>query len=210
MASLCPRCACALTSLWARHDVVQEMIYLGSERFNSELMWARLRACRTLELPMGCGTNNAEGRENLREVGLVGGHAYSILDVREATTTAGEVVRLLRVRNPHGCTEWNGDWSDDSDMWKQLVDSSSVGVGPGDGGGSSDGGDGGSSSARLPRCPFGARCYRTGNPRHVAEFSHDAAPAADDASGFARTGVDDGTFWMDYTKFMVRPPRRRR
>ena len=37
---------------------------------------------------MGCGTNNAEG-SNLREVGLVGGHAYSILDVRELGSGSG-------------------------------------------------------------------------------------------------------------------------
>ena len=104
---------------------------------------------------MGCGTNNAEGQQNLHEVGLVGGHAYSILDVREATTRSGERLRLLRVRNPHGCTEWNGEWSDASDLWSQLV-------------GSDGGGAGGA-----------------------------AGP------GFERTGVDDGTFWIDYTKFMM-------
>jgi len=51
---------------------------------------------------MGCGTNNAEG-SNLTQVGLVGGHAYSILDVREAATRAGEVAALaaaLRTRWP--------------------------------------------------------------------------------------------------------------
>jgi hypothetical protein len=104
---------------------------------------------------MGCGTNNAEGQQNLHEVGLVGGHAYSILDVREATTRSGERLRLLRVRNPHGCTEWNGEWSDASDLWSQLV-------------GSDGGGAGGAAGL-----------------------------------GFERTGVDDGTFWIDYTKFMM-------
>ena len=74
------------------------MIYLGDDAFDSELMWARLQCYRHLGLPMGCGTNNAEGRDNLKEVGLVGGHAYSILDVREAVTRRGEAVRLLRVR----------------------------------------------------------------------------------------------------------------
>ena len=71
-----------------------EMIYLGDDKFDSELMWARLRSYRALGLPMGCGTNNAEGSSNLKEVGLVGGHAYSILDVREAVKRTGETVRL--------------------------------------------------------------------------------------------------------------------
>ncbi len=166
-----------------------EMIYLGDDHFDSELFWARLRACRALGLPMGCGTNNAEGSANLKEVGLVGGHAYSILDVREAITKTAETVRLLRVRNPHGCTEWSGDWSDDSEMWSQLVSSSQGGAGPS------------SSSSSLPMCPYGAGCYRQGNPQHAAEYRHHALPS--DASGFERTGVDDGTFWIDYTKFLM-------
>ena len=73
---------------------------MGEHGFESEAMWARLKAWSALGLPMGCGTNNAEG-SNLREVGLVGGHAYSILDVREAVTRGGEAVRLLRIRTPH-------------------------------------------------------------------------------------------------------------
>jgi hypothetical protein len=76
------------------------MVDMGEHGFESEAMWARLKAWSALGLPMGCGTNNAEG-SNLREVGLVGGHAYSILDVREAVTRGGEAVRLLRIRNPH-------------------------------------------------------------------------------------------------------------
>ncbi len=184
---------------------------LGDERFDSELMWARLRAYRRLGLPMGCGTNNAEGQQNLREVGLVGGHAYSILDVREATTRTGERVRLLRVRNPHGCTEWNGEWSDASDMWSQLLGGAADGTGDADADGRGAGGGGPSARpscaacssspslplSHLPACPYGARCYRQGNPQHAARFRHDAPAAADHASGFERTGVDDGTFWID-------------
>jgi len=44
-----------------------EMIYLGDDAFDSELMWARLRAYAQLGLPMGCGTNNAEGASSLRQ-----------------------------------------------------------------------------------------------------------------------------------------------
>lgn len=174
-----------------------EMIYLGDDQFDSEWMWARLKAYVRLGFPMGCGTNNAEGSESLKEVGLVGGHAYSILNVREAMTKQGGVVRLLRVRNPHGCTEWNGEWSDASDAWAQLLGSDDNCRGHANGGG------GGSTSAdALPLCPYGAACYRQ-HPQHRAEYRHHALPsdhAAANAAGFERTGVDDGTFWMDYTK----------
>ncbi len=68
---------------------------------------------------MGCGT---ELRGDLREVGLVGCHAYSILDVTEIFDSRLENghVKLLLVRNPWGQHEWKGDWSDDSALYKQL------------------------------------------------------------------------------------------
>ena len=56
---------------------------------------------------MGCATAHDP---SLREVGLCGGHAYSILDVREIVDRRIEHGRakLLRIRNPHGVGEWNG------------------------------------------------------------------------------------------------------
>lgn len=45
--------------------------------------------------------------------GLAGPHAYSILEAR--TIPGG--IRLLKVRNPWGMTEWDGDWSDRSKKW---------------------------------------------------------------------------------------------
>ena len=44
--------------------------------------------------------------------GLVPGHAYTLLTVRQACG-----VRLLRLRNPWGDHEWTGDWSDKSVLW---------------------------------------------------------------------------------------------
>ena len=131
-----------------------EVIEFSAGSFDSELLWARLKAYRQLELPMGCGTESAVGSEELREVGLVGHHAYSLIDVREARRRDGERVRLLRIRNPHGVGEWNGAWSDASAEWADLV-----GGGAGGGGGSQ--------------------------------------------GSFERSGVDDGTFWMDFTRFLM-------
>ncbi|VDK74362.1 unnamed protein product [Anisakis simplex] len=49
--------------------------------------------------------------------GLVKGHAYSITGMRMVDTPEGKVP-LLRIRNPWGNEqEWNGDWSDDSELW---------------------------------------------------------------------------------------------
>ena len=52
--------------------------------------------------------------------GLLGFHVYSITKVIEATLQSSEKVYLIRIRNPWGDTEWNGDWSDDSKEWKSI------------------------------------------------------------------------------------------
>mmetsp|Transcript_27020 Transcript_27020/g.53989 ORF Transcript_27020/g.53989 Transcript_27020/m.53989 type:complete len:460 (+) Transcript_27020:1810-3189(+) len=90
---------------------------------------------RQKRLPMGCGTTTSQA-------GLVGMHAYSILDVQEirdvgidffrdeAIEGMGNVsgfskfdgtVRLLRIRNPHGRGEWKGNFSDRSGVWDKLL-----------------------------------------------------------------------------------------
>jgi hypothetical protein len=59
--------------------------------------------------------------------GLVGTHAYSILDARELGLIPGLNLgngmlgqkQLIKLRNPWGRYEWKGEWSDDSDEWKQ-------------------------------------------------------------------------------------------
>jgi len=104
-------------------------------------LWEDLKGWRRKKLPMGCGTDRSAG-------GLIGMHAYSILDVRELTNvdieffrgrlvngTLGNVsgfteydgkLRLLRVRNPHGQGEWKGEFSDKCKTWQKLLESSGI------------------------------------------------------------------------------------
>lgn len=85
---------------------------------------------------MGCGTSTSQ-------VGIIGGHAYSVLDVKEIKnvrfdffkdkifsgvmgnvsgfTEFDGTVRLLRIRNPHGKSEWKGEFSDNSPIWEKLL-----------------------------------------------------------------------------------------
>lgn len=115
------------------------------EAHDFSLLWQRLRACSWLGLPLGCATAHDP---QLREVGLCGSHAYSILEVREARArSGGPAVRLVRIRNPHGVGEWTGAWSDKSAEWAQLLGS--------------------------------------------------------EARDLERTGVNDGTFWMELTHFVM-------
>ena len=94
---------------------------------------------------MGCATG---GGQDLKQVGLSANHAYSIVDAREVTQTSGDRVQLLRIRNPHGQGEWNGEWSDTSSQWASVISCSQ------------------------------------------------------ESQEIERSGVDDGCFWMELTKFV--------
>ena len=95
---------------------------------------------------MGCATHRGDAAR-----GIVGGHAYSVMDVREvrgltkgrqttlgesrigcseivaeeeaetARRSADETLRLVRVRNPWGRKEWNGEWGTGSEVWTKKL-----------------------------------------------------------------------------------------
>lgn len=49
--------------------------------------------------------------------GIMSGHAYAVMDLREVVDDKGKKIRLVKVRNPWGSHEWTGDWSDNSPLW---------------------------------------------------------------------------------------------
>ena len=50
------------------------------------------------------------------KAGLVPGHAYSIIQVKQH-----EDIKLVNIRNPWGRFEWDGDWSDDHELWTEEL-----------------------------------------------------------------------------------------
>lgn len=67
---------------------------------------------------MGCAieTQNPNQREVKLGNGLLMGHAYSITGMEEL----GNGAKLIRIRNPWGQVEWNGAWSDSSELWDSV------------------------------------------------------------------------------------------
>ena len=44
----------------------------------------------------------------------------SLIQVERVKTTTGSEVRLVKLRNPWGETEWTGEWSDGKDEWDTV------------------------------------------------------------------------------------------
>ena len=147
--------------------------------FTPRIFWNELMSYRRKRLPMGCGTSSSQE-------GIIGMHAYSILDVREvknvgaeffydkiAQGTLGNVsgftdldgtVRLLRIRNPHGQGEWKGEWSDKSDSWQKLL---------------------------------AHRNIASNSSDSCVDLTKPMSPELE------RTMRNDGTFWIDYDSFLM-------
>lgn len=62
-----------------------------------------------------CTTAIQNSGESEREDGLIAGHAYSVTDAR-TVSVEGHRYHLLKLRNPWGQVEWNGDFSDSSEL----------------------------------------------------------------------------------------------
>jgi len=60
---------------------------------------------------LGCSISGA-GKESAKENGLITSHVYSLLQIFSEELDDGTAVRLVKLRNPWGNSEWNGDWSD--------------------------------------------------------------------------------------------------
>lgn len=89
-----------------------------SKASDFEYIWAKLLSVKDAGFLMGASSNNSD--ENLSSFGLVGNHAYSILDLKQYKDN-----RLIKMRNPWGNLSWNGRWSSRSsewtpELWKDL------------------------------------------------------------------------------------------
>ncbi|KAK2189237.1 hypothetical protein NP493_113g04032 [Ridgeia piscesae] len=79
-----------------------------------------MRLSKTNSL-MGCSITSSASKEKQLSSGLYEGHAYSITGLVKFNYR-GRKMRLLRLRNPWGKNEWTGDWSDRSELWKNVSD----------------------------------------------------------------------------------------
>ncbi|CEM11427.1 unnamed protein product [Vitrella brassicaformis CCMP3155] len=88
------------------------------------------------EIAGGTGCDGSPWAQDVSPLGIVQGHAYAVLDVREVDAGGGKRYKLIKLRNPWGRegVEWKGDFSDGSHQWttrlKRLLEYEPL---PGDG-----------------------------------------------------------------------------
>lgn len=81
--------------------------------YTSGEFWQKLEMMRAQNWLMGAASPSGSDSDT-SNLGVVFGHAYSILDV---AIIDGH--KLLHLRNPWGHQEWKGAWSDNSKEWNQ-------------------------------------------------------------------------------------------
>ena len=107
------------------HEVFDHITNAYSEKFaigkiDSETLWRHLKDSEDKGFIMTAGTSADTYNLDIEEKGLVPGHAYTILKIQEINYR-GYPVRLLKLRNPWGNTEWSGNWSDGSLLWTEEL-----------------------------------------------------------------------------------------
>ncbi|MCI4374894.1 hypothetical protein PGIGA_G00012020 [Pangasianodon gigas] len=82
--------------------------------------WDILQRAEKYKSSMGCGSHPGATSANTElPNGIVEGHAYTVTGVTKVMSE-GEPVKLVRLLNPWGHKEWNGDWSDRSPLWGSV------------------------------------------------------------------------------------------
>eukprot|EP00854_Cymbomonas_tetramitiformis_P005783 gene5783-6975_t len=113
---------------WVRKDVVypkerdernrRAIRYrVSDEKFDDETVFKMLKQYNAQRSVMAGAITSGAGEVKHENVGLVAGHAYSIIEVVEVSS-----IKLLQLRNPWGSFEWKGDWSDNSTKWQEHPD----------------------------------------------------------------------------------------
>lgn len=88
----------------------------GQEMLKNDTLWDMVRKYDEYGALISASTAGedrfSESSAPQKKGGLVPGHAYTVIQLKEAL---GQ--RLLNIRNPWGNFEWDGDWSDKSPLW---------------------------------------------------------------------------------------------
>ena len=88
------------------------------ENISNDELWDKILNAEEMNDIMCTSTDS--DRDKQKAVGLVEGHAYTIISAKSAIHN-GQRIKLLKIRNPWGDTEWKGNWSDNSQLWNDEL-----------------------------------------------------------------------------------------
>ena len=97
--------------------------FIHSDCRNLDRLWQTILRSDNLKFPMctavASQANEALNRTDMKKVGLVDAHAYTLIGATILKLDDGSEERLCKIRNPWGKKEWTGDWSDSSPLWTE-------------------------------------------------------------------------------------------
>lgn len=91
-------------------------LYFNHSQYDVNSMWKFIKKADERQYVICCSVGDEDFAGEHQQEGLVTNHAYSLIGAYEVKTRSGSV-KLVKIRNPWGNWEWNGDWSDDSPKW---------------------------------------------------------------------------------------------
>jgi hypothetical protein len=84
------------------------------EEVASGELWSKLKGLLLHGHLVACGSHSGSDTTRNKD-GIVLGHAFSVLDARDANDGRGKMLQMVKVRNPHGKNEWTGRYSDEDE-----------------------------------------------------------------------------------------------
>ena len=104
-------------------DVLQDLTGAPCEVFShdDEDLWNKIVSSNEQNFLLTASAGNTRASQALLEqMGLIGQHAYALLEAKAVQTEEAEE-KLVKLRNPWGNKEWKGDWSDKSPKWTPAL-----------------------------------------------------------------------------------------
>lgn len=106
-------------------NTIRDLVGAPGDSYNLRIkdeyegLWEKMLRAKQEDWIITASTDDKDPNESarLKEIGLVAGHAYSILDVQQPR----DDLQLLKIRNPWGNFEWQGDWGDNSSLWTPAL-----------------------------------------------------------------------------------------
>lgn len=90
---------------------------------DNDLIWEKIKEGEERNYVMTCGAGDLmSGQDLLASCGLVGSHAYSLISAVELYDRESKrEIKLVKLRNPWGKSEWNRAWSDGDTRWTDSL-----------------------------------------------------------------------------------------